>query len=86
MGQMWVQNKKSIPTELLAGEPMKVKKVIMRNTHQVFVQKLRKDMCFVYDQMAKLYNTHCESGPVKSSQEYKDQIIELKEQHKESPF
>ena len=83
---MWVQNKKSIPTELLAGEPTKVKKMIMKNTHQVFVQKLRKDMCFVYDQVAKLYNKHHELGQVKSSQEYKNQVIELKDHHKEFPF
>ena len=47
---------------------------------------MRKDICFVFDQMAKLYNEHCESRPVKTSQEYKDQVVMLKKHHKEHPF
>ena len=43
-------------------------------------------MYLVYDQLAKLYNKKCKTGPVKSSQEYNDQLVELKEQQKTSLF
>ena len=41
---------------------------------------------FVYDQMAKLYNKHHGLGPVKMSQEDKDQVFMLEKHHKEYPF